>query len=130
MLLADRAQASGSRLALSEYSLGAHLKKPPRILTRLGEGAGELIVYFDPVISVQEKILFSGYLFGVGTTFVRIACPPVGNLEVAMKRLQEGKTDIGCLNCDDPGKRVPLWDELQQRFASRSNHQPRRGKMR
>ena len=39
-------------------------------------------------------------------------CPhcstPVGYLDVAMKRLQEGKTDIGCLKCDDPGKRVPL----------------------
>ena len=76
MLLADRAQASGSRLALSEYSLGVHLKKPPRILIRLGEGAGELIVYFDPVISVQEKMIFSRYLLGVGTTMVRIACPP------------------------------------------------------
>jgi hypothetical protein len=35
-----------------------------------------------------------------------------------MKRLREGKTDIGCLNCDDPNKRVPLWDELEERFAS------------
>lgn len=43
---------------------------------------------------------------------------PVGNLEVAMKRLQQGKTDIGCLKCDDPAKRVPLWDELEQQFAS------------
>jgi hypothetical protein len=76
LLLADQAQASGSGLAPREYLSGAHLDKPPLILTRLGEGAGELIVYFDPVISVQEKMLFSRYVFGVGTTMVRIACPP------------------------------------------------------
>ena len=98
-------------------------------MARLGEGAGELSVYFDPVISVEEKMLFSRYvdehLRAYAQDVVRhrhYVCPhcstPVGNLEVAMKRLQEGKTDIGCLNCDDPGKRVPLWDELEKRFAS------------
>ena len=98
-------------------------------MARLGEGAGELSVYFDPVISVEEKMLFSRYvdehLRAYAQDVVRrrhYVCPhcstPVGNLDVAMKRLQEGKTDIGCLNCDDPGKRVPLWDALEQRFAS------------
>jgi small GTP-binding protein len=98
-------------------------------LTRLGEGAGELDVYFDPVIAVEEKMLFSRYvhehLMAKAQDVVRrrhYVCPhcltPVGNLDIAMKRLQEGKTDIGCLNCDDPAKRVPLWDELEERFAS------------
>ena len=98
-------------------------------LTRLREGAGELSVYFDPVISVEEKMLFSRYVDEHLRTYAQdvvrrrhYVCPhcltPVGSLDIAMKRLQEGKTDIGCLNCDDPGKRVPLWDELEQRFAS------------
>jgi len=98
-------------------------------LTRLGEGAGELSVYFDPVISVEEKMLFSRYVDEHLRTYAQdvvrhrhYVCPhcltPVGSLDIAMKRLQEGKTDIGCLNCDDLGKRVPLWDELEQRFAS------------
>jgi hypothetical protein len=98
-------------------------------LTRRVEGAGELSVYFDPVISVEEKMLFSRYVDEHLRTYAQdvvrhrhYVCPhcstPVGSLDVAMKRLQEGKTDIGCLNCDDPSKRVPLWDELEQRFAS------------
>jgi hypothetical protein len=81
------------------------------------------------VISVEEKMLFSRYVDEHLRTYAQdvvrrrhYVCPhcltPVGSLDVAMKRLQEGKTDIGCLNCDDPSKRVPLWDELEQRFAS------------
>ena len=35
-----------------------------------------------------------------------------------MERLAGGKTDIGCLKCDDPRKRVPLWDEMEELFNS------------
>jgi hypothetical protein len=42
----------------------------------------------------------------------------VGNWEVAMKKLEEGKRDIPCVNCDDPAKRIPLWDQLEELFAS------------
>jgi hypothetical protein len=121
-----------------EYSFECRVecRKPIRLFrcrqrsdASLGEGAGELSVYFDPVISVEEKMLFSRYVDEHLRTYAQdvvrrrhYVCPhcstPVGNLDIAMKRLQEGKTDIGCLNCDDPGKRVPLWDELEQRFAS------------
>jgi hypothetical protein len=38
--------------------------------------------------------------------------------ETAIERLQAGKKNIDCLRCDDPNKRIPLWDELEQRFAS------------
>ena len=31
-------------------------------LTRRAEGAGELEVYFDPAIAVEEKIIFSKYV--------------------------------------------------------------------
>ena len=61
-------------------------------------GAGELEVYFDPAIGVEEKIVFSRYvhehLLQKGQDIVRLrhyVCPhcstPVGNREVAMDRL-------------------------------------------
>ena len=40
---------------------------------------------------------------------------PVGNREVAMKKLEEGKKSVVCIECE---KRVPLWDDLEDRFAS------------
>ena len=39
----------------------------------------------------------------------------VGNREVAMKKLEEGKKDILCVNCE---KRIRLWDEMEDLFAS------------
>ena len=65
-------------------------------LTRRAEGAGELEVYFDPAIPVEEKIIFSRYvhehLLQKGQDVVRLrhyVCPhcgtPVGNREVAME---------------------------------------------
>jgi small GTP-binding protein len=116
-------------------------------LTRLGEGAGELDVYFDPAIPIEEKIIFSKYVhehvMQKGKDVVRLrhyVCPhcgtEVGNREVAMKRLNawlEGVTEIDlvkpsrgrkatgaeptmiCAQCE---KRFPLWDEMEQYFAS------------
>ena len=68
-------------------------------LTRRAEGAGELEVYFDPAIAMEEKIIFSKYvhehLLQKAQDVVRLrhyVCPhcgtPVGNREVAMKRLE------------------------------------------
>ncbi len=98
-------------------------------LTRRAEGAGELEVYFDPSIPMEEKIIFSRYvhehLLRNAADVVRLrhyVCPhcgtPAGNPEVAMRKLMEGKPDIPCINCDDPTKRIPLWDELEEMFAS------------
>jgi small GTP-binding protein len=98
-------------------------------MTRRAEGAGELEVYFDPTIPIEEKIIFSKYVHEHLLQNVRdvvrlrhYICPhcgtPVGNREVAMKRLEEGKKDIACVNCDDPARRVPLWDQLEELFAS------------
>jgi small GTP-binding protein len=95
-------------------------------LTRIAEGAGELEVYFDPAIPLEEKIIFSRYvhehLLKKGQDVVRLrhyVCPhcvtPVGNREVAMKRLGEGKKDIVCVSCEN---RVVLWDEMEELFAS------------
>jgi hypothetical protein len=95
-------------------------------LTRRAEGAGELEVYFDQGIPVEEKIIFSRYvhehLLQKGQEVVRLrhyVCrhcgTPVGNREVAMKKLEEGKKDILCVNCE---KRIQLWDEMEDLFAS------------
>jgi small GTP-binding protein len=98
-------------------------------LTRMGEGSGELSVYFDPTIPVEEKIIFAKYvhehLLQNAKNVERMrhyVCPhcgtPAGNREVTMKKLAEGKKDIPCINCDDPGKRIPLWDDMEELFAS------------
>ena len=117
-------------------------------LTRRAEGAGELKVYFHPTIPTEEKIIFSKYvhehLLQNARDVARLrhyVCPhchtPVGNREVAMERLDEwlqrrptetgmagrlkswiGKAEaptIICSRCED---RVPLWDEMEQSFAS------------
>lgn len=118
-------------------------------LSRRAEGAGELEVYFDPAIPVEEKIIFSKYvhehLLQNARDVARLrhyVCPHcgerVGNREVAMERLEvwlrnrpseittgrfkpwttagnaEAPTII-CVRCES---RVPLWDELEQSFAS------------
>src|SRR5262249_25566783 len=104
-----------------------------------------LEVYFDPVIPVEEKIIFSKYvhehLLQKGRDVVRLrhyVCPhcktPVGNREVAMRRLQawlekkateratgwlgKSKAKLPTIICSECEKRVPLWDDLEQCFAS------------
>jgi DNA-directed RNA polymerase subunit RPC12/RpoP len=95
-------------------------------LTRRAEGAGELEVYFDPSIPLEEKIIFSRYvhehLLQNANDVVRLrhyVCPhcgtSVGNREVAMRKLEEGKPDILCVDCE---KRIPLWDQLEELFAN------------
>ncbi|MBZ5571676.1 MAG: TIR domain-containing protein [Acidobacteriia bacterium] len=117
-------------------------------LTRRAEGAGELEVYFDPVIPVEEKIIFSRYvhehLLQKGQDVVRLrhyVCPHcgtlAGNREVAMRRLEAwlkkkatnqaagdrtqgglGRPEAPTIVCSECEERVPLWDELEQWFAS------------
>jgi len=100
-------------------------------LTRRAEGAGELEVYFDPMIPVEEKIIFSKYvhehLLRNAKDVVRLrhyVCPhcgtPSGNREVAMRKLEEGKKDILCVNCE---KRIPLWDKMEELFAGAETKQ-------
>jgi hypothetical protein len=96
-------------------------------LTRRAEGAGELEVYFDPDIPVEEQIIFAKYVHehllrsakqGVVRLrhyICRTCKTPVGNREVAMARLAAGKYDIVCAACEE---RVLLWDELEQCFAT------------
>jgi small GTP-binding protein len=117
-------------------------------LTRRAEGAGELEVYFDPTIAMEEKIIFSKYvhehLLQKAHEVVRLrhyVCPhcgtPVGNREVAMKRLEawleknavatgttsllkglRGKSQKPTIICAECEKCVPLWDEMEEYFVS------------
>lgn len=104
-------------------------------ITRLAEGAGELALYFEPSIPLEEKIIFTRYVHehlqqkAVEAQRLRhYVCghcgTPVGSREVAMRRLQkwldEGKrgSETPTIVCQDCEQRVPLWDELEQRFAS------------
>jgi len=117
-------------------------------LTRRGEGAGELEVYFDPAIDGGEKIIFSKYvhehLLQNASDVVRLryyVCPhcgtEVGNREVAMRRLnawletgaaqrrknslfrsKRGKPEKPTIVCSECELRVPLWDDLEEHFAS------------
>ncbi len=117
-------------------------------LTRRAEGAGELEVYFDPAIEVGEKIIFSKYvhehLLQSARDVARLrhyVCPhcstSVGNREVAMERLEAwleqrptdagfaerlksliGKAEAPTIICSRCEKRVPLWDDMEQSFAS------------
>jgi small GTP-binding protein len=117
-------------------------------LTRRSPGEGELEVYFDPTVAMEEKIIFSKYvhehLLQHAQEVERLRhyiCPhcgtSVGNREVAMKRLngwlqhrpaepdatgwlkfRKAKTDAPTIICSECEKRVPLWDELEQCFAS------------
>jgi GTPase SAR1 family protein len=122
-------------------------------LNRLAEGAGELEVYFDPAIETGQKIIFSKYvhehLLQNARDVVRLrhyVCPhcgtPVGNREVAMRRLDAwleqrppdagsasqfkswiGKAEAPTIICAECEQRVPLWDELEQHFASAETKQ-------
>jgi small GTP-binding protein len=122
-------------------------------LTRRPEGKSELEVYFDPAVEVGEKIIFSKYvhehLLRNAKDVVRLrhyVCPhcgtTVGNREVAMKRLEawlennateeattsllkgrRNKSEKPTIICQECEKRVPLWDDLEQHFASAETKQ-------
>jgi hypothetical protein len=117
-------------------------------LTRLADGDGELEIYFDPAIPMEEKLIFSRYIHEhllqraqAVTRLRHYVCPhcstPVAGRDVAMRRLEAwlGKRTIDqtpgerirawfsksriptviCIECE---KRLPLWDALEQSFAS------------
>jgi small GTP-binding protein len=104
-------------------------------LTRLKEGSGELQAYCDPTLPIEEKILFSRFvhehLMAKARDVERFrlyTCPhcntPVEHREIAAKRVRDWldsqvrvrpEPKIRCVECDN---QVPLWDEIEQLFAS------------
>ncbi|MEL6777426.1 MAG: TIR domain-containing protein, partial [Cyanobacteria bacterium J06597_16] len=98
-------------------------------LTRNAAGQGELLVYFDPDLSIGERMIFSKYvqehLFKKVKNREQVKrlrhwiCDcgePVTNRELAMERLENnGPTaKIMCPRCEE---RVPLWDDMEAAFA-------------
>ncbi|MEI7725119.1 MAG: DUF4365 domain-containing protein [Bacteroidota bacterium] len=116
-------------------------------MVRREPGMGEMEVYFDPTIAIEEKIIFSKYVhehllqYALEVERLRhYICPycgtPVGNREVAMDKLNEWlngrRTHLGLMTqvkvhkvterppsiiCARCEQRVPLWDDLEQCFA-------------
>lgn len=95
-------------------------------MTKLPEGAAELSVYFEPGVTDETKVTFIKYVHEhlkvKALDVVRLrhyVCPhcgtPVENRKTALDRLERGQQDILCVNCE---KRIPLWDLIEQKFAS------------
>ncbi len=95
-------------------------------MTKKGEAKAEIAVYCQPGIPDDTKVTFIKYVHehlevrGEDVTRLRhYVCPhcdtPVANRKVAMERLGRGLKDIVCVGCE---KRVPLWDLIEDKFAS------------
>jgi WD40 repeat protein len=95
-------------------------------MTRQGEGAAEITVYLEPAVADDTKVLFIRYVHehlkakdpNVARTR-HYVCPhcltPVENRMAVENRLSRGLKDVVCSNCEG---RVPLWDLIEQKFAS------------
>jgi small GTP-binding protein len=112
-------------------------------MTRRAAGEGVFDLYFDPSIPPGERIIFSRYVHdhlrrhAAEVARVRhYICPhcdtPVGNREIAMRRLNDWLHDrakdappptILCVQCEE---RLPLWDEIERAFADPVLEQPLR----
>jgi small GTP-binding protein len=95
-------------------------------VNKKGEGRGELLIYFEPGVPDDVKVTFIRYahehLQARASDIVRLrsyVCPichtSVENRRTAQERLERGQQDIICVNCE---QRVPLWDLIEQKFAS------------
>ena len=105
-------------------------------LTRFPDSVGELTVYLEPAIDDQVKVIFMRYIHdhllvagrAEGIKRIRFyACPhcgkPVKDGEAAMERLKRGLPDILCVHCE---QRVPLFDLIEDQFASEQTRQDSR----
>jgi uncharacterized Zn finger protein len=95
-------------------------------MTKKGEGAAVLDIYFENGIDNNIKVMFIKFvhehLIMKAKDVFRLRhyiCPkcgtPVENRKVVEKRLKEGKKDILCIECEE---RVQLWDLIEEKFAS------------
>ena len=95
-------------------------------MTKLNEGAAEITVYFEAGVPVETEAAFILYvhehLTAKGKEVVRerhYVCPhcgaPVESRSAVRERLARGFKDILCLTCE---KRIPLWDLIEEKFAS------------
>lgn len=95
-------------------------------MSKKGEGAGELEVYFDPGVSDDVQVTFIRYIHEHlkvrAQDVVRLrhyVCQHCGasidNRNAIEARLAEGLRDIVCVACE---RRVMLWDLIEEKFAS------------
>lgn len=100
-------------------------------MARKGEGAAEMVVYFEAGIPDDTKVTFIRYIHEhlqvKATDVIRLrhyVCPhcdtPVENRKTAQDRLLRGEQDILCVNCE---KRVLLWDLIEKKFASQESQE-------
>ncbi|MEL6814405.1 MAG: DUF4365 domain-containing protein, partial [Cyanobacteria bacterium J06598_3] len=100
-------------------------------LSRKAAGQGELLVYFDPCLSIDVRMIFSKYvqehLFKKVKDREKVkrlrhwSCrncgEPVENRKRAMQRLNDNgaEAQIICVECE---QQIPLWDDMEATFAS------------
>ena len=122
-------------------------KKLGLVMTRRAAGVGEIEAYFEASVAMEERILFCRFIHEHLRRYARnverlrhYVCPrcdtPVGNHAVAMRRLDawlQGRppqpdtprgsrlhapNDAPSILCVECEHRVPLWDAMEQCFAS------------
>lgn len=95
-------------------------------MKRKAEGAGEITVYCAHGVAVETQVNFIRYVHDhlkakdpeLQRTrhYVCGYCgTPVMNHETVRKKLEQGKKEIICVDCE---KQVPLWDLIEEKFAS------------
>jgi hypothetical protein len=97
-------------------------------LTRESASSGDISVYFGLGVTQEEQVIFANYIHAHlerGSEEVQrlrhYVCPkchtPKGNSQVLMEKLllQKQKADTECDKC---GRRFPLWDALEKKFAN------------
>jgi small GTP-binding protein len=95
-------------------------------MTKQSEGAAEIAVYFEPGVGEDTKVTFIRYVHEhlqmKAQDVVRLrhyVCTycntSIENRKTALERLNRGLKDILCVSCE---RRVPLWDLIEQKFAS------------
>jgi small GTP-binding protein len=94
------------------------------VMKYLGEGTGEITVFFEEGVPDDTRVTFIKYIHehllrrAVDVERQReYVCPkcskPVENREAVKFRLYGGKKDVGCVHCD---ARIPLYDLIEKKF--------------
>jgi small GTP-binding protein len=94
------------------------------VMKYLGEGTGEITVFFEEGVPDDSRVTFIKYIHehllrrAVDVERQReYVCPKcnkgVENREAVKFRLYGGKKDVGCVHCD---ARIPLYDLIEKKF--------------
>ncbi len=94
------------------------------VMKRIGEGVGEIKIFFDVGVPDDTRVIFIKYvhehLLKRANNVERereYFCPncstPVNDREIIKERIKIRKKDIGCARCDE---RIPLFDLIERRF--------------